>query len=61
MQRNAIRASNASRTLKNAFNIALAMQNANDADGVFIQKVINPDGLKSRNRQGAKSLKLRVA
>ena len=37
------------------------MQNPNDVDGVFVQKVINPDGLKSRNRPRAKSLKLGVA
>ena len=41
-------------TLKKAFNIALAVQNPNDVEGVFVQKVINPDGLKSRNRPRAK-------
>ena len=55
------RASNPSLTFKNAFSIALAVQNANDAEGVFVEHVINSDGLKSRNRLGAKSLKLRVA
>ena len=46
---------------KYAFNIALAMQNANDAKVVLIHEVINADGLKSRDRPGAKILKPGVA
>ena len=42
-------------------NIALAVQHANDVDGVFVQKVINADGLKPRNGPGTQILKLRTA
>jgi hypothetical protein len=45
---------------KDAFNISLAMQNPNDAEGVFIHNVVNPDGLKSRNRPGVEIFKMRV-
>ena len=37
-------------TFKDALNIALLVQNPNDANGVFVQKVINPGGLKPRDR-----------
>jgi hypothetical protein len=33
------------------------MQDANDTEGVVLQKVVNADGLKSPNRPGAQILK----
>jgi hypothetical protein len=48
-------------TFKDAFNISLAAQNPKDVDGVFLKKIINPNGFKSRNRPRAQILKLRIA
>jgi hypothetical protein len=48
-------------TFKDAFNISFAVQNPKDVDGVFIKKIINPNGFKSRNRPRAQILKLRIA
>lgn len=45
---------------KNAFNIAFAVQNTNDAEVIFIHKVIDPDSLKTRDRPSAKILELWV-
>jgi hypothetical protein len=36
---------------KDAFNISFAVQNPKDVDGVFIKKIINPNGFKSRNHE----------
>jgi hypothetical protein len=46
---------------RNAFNISFAVQNPKDIDGVFIKKIINPNGFKPRNRPRAQILKLWIA
>src|ERR1019366_4532675 len=60
MHRGDTRGSNTHLTFKNGFNITLAVQNANNAEGIFIYPITNPDGFESRNRPGAKSLKLQI-
>ena len=60
MHRGDTRGSNTHLTFKNGFNITLAVQNANDAEGIFIYPIINPDGFESRNRPRSKILELRV-
>ena len=46
--------------LKDAFNISLAVQNPNDSNCILVDKVVNPDGLKSHDRPRAQILKLRI-
>jgi hypothetical protein len=45
---------------KDAFDISFSVQDPNDVDVVFMQKVIDPNGFKSRNRPRAQILKLRI-
>jgi len=47
-------------TLKNSSNIASAVQDANDMDGIFCRKVVNADDFKSRDRPYAQVLKPRI-
>ena len=46
---------------KDAFDISFSVQDPDDVDVVFMQKVIDPNGFKSRNRPRAQILKLRIA
>lgn len=45
---------------EDAFNVPLAVENPNDAEGVSPRKVIDTDGLKSHDRPRTQILKLRV-
>jgi len=54
------RISDGSLTFKDVFNISFSAQNPNDVNDVFIYKIINLNGFKSRNRSRAQILKLRL-
>jgi len=41
-------------TFKDALNISFAVQNPKYVDGVFPEKIINPNSFKSSDRPGAK-------
>lgn len=42
-------------TFEDALNIALAVQNPNDVDGVFSHEVVNPDGFNPATGQERRS------